>query len=108
MRWLRPEYQAKDEAKPVGKQSALEVDEDEVVPVPVADLQPWPKDLPDQAKALSAVLAGLLAPTTVEGIASRFKGNASTKRLGEVERLLETLAALGRVSKVEGAWKSAI
>lgn len=38
-------------------------------------------------------------------IAGHFKGKPSKKRLGEVERLLETIAALGRAQHIhEGGW----
>jgi hypothetical protein len=102
VRWLRPEYQAKGEAVPQGTQAELEVDEDAPAAPAPAEAQPWPKDLPAQAAALSAVLATLTAPATVAEIATRFEGKATKKRMEEVERLLATLEVMGRASLVQG------
>jgi len=101
VRWLRPEYQAKGEAVPQGTQAELEVDEEAPAPTP-AEAQPWPKDLPAQAAALTAVLATLTTPASVAEIAARFEGKATKKRLEEVERLLATLEVMGRASRVQG------
>jgi hypothetical protein len=103
VRWLRPEYQQKGKEQPKGKQAKLEV-EDEGAPAVAAALQPWPEELPAQAAALSAVLAGLTAPADVDTIASSFEGKRTKKRLEEVTRLLETLAALGRARKSAVGW----
>lgn len=103
VRWLRPEYQAKGEAVPQGTQAELEVDEEAPAPAP-AEAQPWPKELPAQAAALTAVLATLTAPATVAEIAAHFAGKATKKRLEEVGRLLETLEALGRARLEDGQW----
>lgn len=106
VRWLRPEYQAKGEARRQGQQAELDVEE-AAAPVTVAEEQPWPKELHEQAAALAAVLAVLPGPATVEEIAGRFKGRATAKRLGELGRLLETLAAVGRARKQEERWAAA-
>lgn len=109
VRWLRPEYQNKAAAEGPSKteQIALQVDDSapgETVPVPSAIQSPWPGDLPAQAAALSAVLARLDAPASVETIAAHFEGRRTKKRLAEIERLLETLEALGRASRSDDGW----
>lgn len=106
IRWLRPEYQQKGDEQPRGKQAELEV-EDEGAPAVAAALQPWPEELPAQAAALNAVLAGLTAPADVDTIDSSFEGKRTKKRLKEVTRLLETLAALGRARKSGVGWTGA-
>jgi len=105
VRWLRPEYQAKGEAVPQGTQAELEVEDEAPVPAP-AEAQPWPKELPAQAAALTAVLATLSAPATVAEIATRFEGKAAKKRLEEVARLLDTLAVMGRAVKEGERWSA--
>ncbi|MBK7618211.1 MAG: hypothetical protein IPJ10_02565 [Flavobacteriales bacterium] len=68
----------------------------------------WPKDLPAQAAALTEVLGNLAAPASVEEIAGLFSGKSSKKRVNEMQRLLETLAAVGRAVRAEGElWSSA-
>jgi len=67
-------------------------------------IREWPSDLPAQAAALYDVLAELEALSTLEEIAAHFQGKASKKRLEEVERLLKTLAALGRAKSWNGKW----
>lgn len=62
------------------------------------------QELHEQAAALAQVLNGLPAPASVEVIAKHFKGKTSTKRLAALDRLLETLAAVGRARKEGGAW----
>jgi hypothetical protein len=106
VRWLRPEYQnagASTNAQS-GKQATLDVDD--APAVPAATQRPWPKDLPAQAAALTEVLGSLVAPATVEEIAAHFEGKRSKKRVDEMQRLLETLAAVGRAQQVEGQWSS--
>jgi hypothetical protein len=58
----------------------------------LADTTPWPKSLPDQARAVRAALATRPAPTTAAELAKAFKG-AKTDRVAE---LLATLASLGQ------------
>ncbi len=106
IRWLRPEYQnaGASTSAPSGKQAALDVDD--APAVPVATQRPWPKDLPAQAAALTEVLGTLAAPASVEEIAGHFEGKRSKKRVDEMQRLLETLGAVGRAGLVDGQWSS--
>jgi hypothetical protein len=107
VRWLRPEYQAKGEAAPQAIQGELDVDEEAPALVP-AELHTWPAELPAQAAVLSSVLGALAEPATVEAIAARFEGKRTKKRLDDIERLLHTLEALGRATRVEGKRWSAM
>ena len=81
-------------------------EEETVLPV-VAEQRAWPKEIPAQAAVLSDVLGSLPAPMPVEAIAAHFKGKVTAKKLKEVERLLETFAALGRAELVDGSWVGA-
>jgi hypothetical protein len=105
VRWLRPEYQAPNEVtKTKAEQTKLDVEDDEIVIPVVAEQREWPKEIPAQATVLSEVLGSLPAPMPVEAIAAHFKGKVTAKKLKEVERLLETFAALGRAELVDGSW----
>ncbi len=106
MRWLRPEYQNKNATK--GRQAVLEVDGESATPAAAAtSLRAWPEELPAQAAALSAVLGTLAAPADVSTIAGYFEGKKTKKRLEEMTRLLETLAALGRARESGEGWMNA-
>ncbi|MFZ1734409.1 MAG: DNA methyltransferase [Flavobacteriales bacterium] len=109
VRWLRPEYQNKGASN--SKQASLAVDTVDAVDASTASTlstRQWPKDLPAQAAALTEVLGNLAAPASVEEIAGLFSGKSSKKRVNEMQRLLETLAAVGRAVRAEGElWSSA-
>jgi len=82
----------------------LNAEEEETVLPVVAEQRLWPKEIPAQAAVLSEEIGSLPAPIPVEAIAAHFKGKVTAKKLKEVERLLETFAALGRAELVDGAW----
>lgn len=86
VRWLRPGYQAPNEAVRVAQQQALAVE----AGIAVAG-QVWPKEEPDQFVALRAALRG--GPAAGKEIARRFKG---APRGDRVAKMLETLVALGQ------------
>lgn len=108
VRWLRPEYQnptAKGAAASgkatKGAQTKLEV---EAAPAAAASaVREWPTELPAQAAALRSVLHEVEALSTLEEIAAHF-GKPNKKRLAEVERLLQTMAAMGAVRTWKGKW----
>jgi len=106
VRWLRPEYQAPEEKRGPGVQGKLiEDEEEEAVPAAPAARRPWPEALPAQAAAVREVLASLEAPAGLAAIAAAFDRRRTEKFLAEVQRLLETLAALGQAEEVEaGVW----
>jgi len=102
VRWLRPEYQAPEE---VGQQTEIKIERSEAKQTTTAPEQrPWPKELPEQAAALNEVLATLAAPSDIAAIAAQFKGKKTAKRLADIERLLDTLSALGRAEQKNGLW----
>jgi SAM-dependent methyltransferase len=95
VRWLRPEFQ-----NPQGAgQAALDtgVGEAAAVAAVAQEKTPWPKALPDQAKAVRAALAQQPGVVTPEELARSFKG----ARVDRVEALLATLASLGQAREVE-------
>ena len=99
VRWLRPDYQTQGRAKDQGTQATIEAGDGEpatAVTEPIA----WPNELPAQAAALGSVLATITEPATLDAIAARFEGKRTKKRMEDMTRLLETLAALGRAVKV--------
>lgn len=109
VRWLRPEYQnrgAGASAGARGEQTALEVDTTVATgPASAAGVREWPKELPAQAAALRQVLNEVEALSTLEEIATHF-GKPNKKRLAEIERLLQTMAAMGNVKVWKGKWAS--
>lgn len=106
VRWLRPEYQRKGGKfpAPTGAQATLPVETVDAGDSTAASTREWPADLPAQAAALTDVLGTLSAPAPVEDIAAHFEGKRTKKRLEEMTKLLETLAAVGRARKSDTLW----
>ena len=97
VRWLRPDYQAPDEAAG-GTQSALELEAAADVPVAVvAEKRKWPKTKPEQVRVLRELLAGTGGAVSGAALAGAFKPKLTKKRLAEAEGLVETLRELGLV-----------
>ncbi|MBS0407231.1 MAG: hypothetical protein JSS17_12910 [Proteobacteria bacterium] len=115
VRWLRPAFQNPE--KSLSKQELFALDEQ----APEPDLNcekslsqpeqtaptPWPATLPEQVRAVAAVLAQSPAPLTLDAIAVRFKGRGAWKK--SLPTLLATLEALGRAQAVaagdQPAWR---
>ncbi|NOY83089.1 MAG: hypothetical protein GXP31_18980 [Kiritimatiellaeota bacterium] len=97
VRWLRPEFQAPDQA-------ATQPDLDISVPAAADSAKSrgskrrraWPKRVSDQVQALLTEIEALSAPTTAADLARRFL-RAPTDT---VRDLLDTLAALGRLHRL--------
>ncbi len=87
IRWLRPEFQAPEEARPTARQQTMDVDAE----APIPDAARWPKEEPAQFVALRAALRQ--GPVTARDIARRFKGAPRGDRL---PKMLRTLVALGQ------------
>jgi hypothetical protein len=85
IRWLRPEFQVGISAAPMQREM-------EVAPAEEAARLSWPRDLPEQFKAVRAALAAQASPAAVEEVAARFV-RARRDRVAEV---LETLVSLGQ------------
>ena len=106
VRWLRPDYQAPEEAQ--GVQSTLELDEEAAAPVAVmVEKRKWPtKDLTEQVTTLRDLLreAGE-TPLPLTTIATAFKPKLSKKRQAEAGKLLEMMASLGQAEQTETGWR---
>ena len=104
VRWLRPEYQAPNEAQQ-GVQGKLLEDDDETVAVSTAVAkQAWPDTLPAQAAALRDLLASLDQSVELNTLAAAFEGKVTPKRKADIQRLLETMAALGQAEMTGAGW----
>jgi len=93
VRWLRPEFQAPGYAAPV-EQAALALPEAER---PTADILEWPNALPEQVVAVAGVVSRSSRPVAANDVARAFKG----KRAATVAPVLDALAGMGRVRKLE-------
>jgi len=85
IRWLRPEFQAGIATAPVQRELV-------VAAAAQAGRLSWPRELPDQFKAVRAALAAEGAPAEGGQIAARFVG----ARRDRVAKVLETLVSLGQ------------
>jgi hypothetical protein len=125
VRWLRPEFQNPSvlvtsdvpsnqalATRPTGQQADLALDapahEAKPVKVPKAtsnglEPQPWPATLPDQVRAVAAVLAGAPIALSLEAIEARFKSRGAWKK--SLPRILDTLEALGRARREGDGWR---
>lgn len=97
IRWLRPEYQAPEEAgvpKPEQQEIELEAAKASTTTAAVPDKLKWPKALPDQVAAIRKLLPAL-GPDPSE-LAARF-GKRTKARINTIDQILQTLTALGKV-----------
>ncbi len=92
VRWLRPEFQ-----NPEGAAIQPAAGFEAATPDKKVEPQPWPATLPEQATAVRSALVALQVPVTPTQAAKAFKGARKTT----VAELLETLAALGQVVKLD-------
>ncbi|WP_324750095.1 DNA methyltransferase [Sphingomonas sp. LY54] len=92
IRYLRPEFQVSGHTAPVA--ATLDLGEGPVVPV--SNVIPWPKNLPEQVGAVQSILAAAPAPLAVQDIARSFKG----KRAVSVRPVLDALAGLGMARRL--------
>ncbi|HVG30475.1 MAG TPA: DNA methyltransferase [Pyrinomonadaceae bacterium] len=94
VRYLRPAFQ-----RPAGATQAA-LDTGEAAPAAAAKLskQPFPKTLPEQARAVRLALAAEPSAVTPAELARRF----TRARASAVEELLQTLASLGQAREVGG------
>ncbi|MGM0578376.1 MAG: type IIL restriction-modification enzyme MmeI [Myxococcota bacterium] len=94
VRWLRPDFQAPDEAQadlPGTAAPDTKATPAAKTPTPTKRL-PWPKTLVDRVQAVRTALLAQPNPTTPDTLARTFK-NARTDTVTEI---LETLVALGQ------------
>ncbi|MDZ4380729.1 MAG: type IIL restriction-modification enzyme MmeI [Parvibaculum sp.] len=100
VRWLRPDYQIPRFGKGLAKEEQVEATLD--APAIAARAPQWPAALPDQIRAVRAVLAQAERPVAPQDLARAFKGG---KKRGErVTELLESLSMLGQVREDGGKY----
>ena len=93
IRWLRPAYQAPNEApKTTGN---LDLGETSVLPAS-AIIIPWPKTLPEQVSAVAGLLQGATTPLHPRDVARAFKA----KQASSMTPVLDTLTAIGMARKL--------
>jgi hypothetical protein len=85
IRWLRPEFQAGIAAAPVQRELV-------VAAATQVGRQSWPKELPEQFKAVRAALAAQGVPAKPEEVAAQFV----RVRRDRVAEVLQTLVSLGQ------------
>jgi hypothetical protein len=129
VRWLRPEFQ--NPAAPsthetlqnqeLSAQDTRGLQADLALNVPVEEPQPtkprkgataaapvavqaWPATLPEQVRAVAAVLTSANAALPLDALEARFKSRGAWKK--SLPRILETLEALGRARREGDAWRS--
>jgi hypothetical protein len=93
VKWLRPEFQAPGYAAPK-EQKTLALPE---AAKPTADILEWPTALPEQFTAVASVVDRAARPIAANDVARAFKG----KRATSVAPVLDTLAGMGRLRKLE-------
>jgi hypothetical protein len=131
IRWLRPEFQNKDGAVPLGLEAGDDPDEpeldedDEPTEAPKrrrgkaaakaarkkaagksvrkVETRPWPKDLADQARLVRALMNATAEVMSAADVASYFTG----ARGPQVEKILDTLVALGHARRTASGYAPA-
>jgi len=96
VRYLRPEYQNPEGAR----QTALGVGPSEAKAATPSVREPWPKTLPERVGAVQRVLEAAAGPLAPEAVARRF----TRARTPDVAAVLETLAHLGHLRRVDGRY----
>lgn len=103
IRWLRPDFQNSDgRAQTAFAESSEQGDDKKTMPSkkPAAaktKKQPWPKTLPDRMVAIQSALQRHAAPADVQQIAACY----TRANKADVALLLETLASIGNVRRLE-------
>ena len=98
VRWLRPEYQAPQEAQAV-KVPVLGLEVETEVETSGPAPQPWPKDLKEQLAALRTLLLSSECLWTLEGVAGAFKSRGRYRE--GIESQLDLLADLRVLERIE-------
>lgn len=93
VRWLRSEFQAPGYVSPA-EQAALALPEAEK---PGAEILEWPGALPEQVVVVAGVVARAARPLGAGEVARAFRG----KRAATVAPVLDALAGMGRVRKLD-------
>lgn len=93
VRWLRPDFQNISAGSRPAQQT-LDATVDDEVASAIAERRRWPTGLPEQIKAVSAVLAASGKLQSLHDITSAFTGRGRWR--DRLPAILETLEALGR------------
>ena len=104
VRWLRPEYQAPTAAQAGIQGKLLENEQGKVAEPVTIQKQAWPEALPAQAAALRDLLEALDQSVALNTLAAAFEGKVTPKRKADMQRLLETMAALGQAELTKTGW----
>lgn len=97
IRWLRPEYQAPEQAQPVqGAIAGLTTEEAEAIAEPV-EQRKWPTQPKEQLAAIRDLLRTSPGEWTVAQIANQFTGKNARKKLDAIGENLERLEWFGLV-----------
>jgi len=109
VRWLRPGFQ--NPQKSLSKQELVALDYPEqdgglTIEKSLSKMEqrPWPTNLPEQVRAVAAVLAASPAPLPLAAIEAAFRGRGPWKK--GLPTLLQTLEALGRARCEAGLWRA--
>lgn len=106
IRWLRPDYQATEEAAP--QDLGLDVEPDTTAAVAQVEQETnlkqlkadWPDTLPEQVKAVRQLLAHYDNPVDPKTLTRHF-GRATKKRTAEVSEIFDTLVLIGQATQQE-------
>jgi hypothetical protein len=108
VRWLRPDFQQSGAAT---TQTRLDTDTEdlpEAAPAAALPKRAWPSGLPEQIKAVAEVLAASPRALSLADLEQRFSARGRWR--DRLPTIVDTLEALGRARRVEGAearWQSA-
>ena len=91
VRWLRPGFQ-NPQGQATPDQAELP-DESPATPASAAKKRPWPKDLPEQVRAVADVLAAAGSPLDEAAIAGSFSARGRWRE--RLPTILDTLVAIG-------------
>ncbi|MCU0756950.1 MAG: class I SAM-dependent DNA methyltransferase, partial [Xanthomonadales bacterium] len=110
IRWLRPDYQNPGHATPAQTDLAIPDDpepaaDDTPEATPAASKQPWPKTVPDQARAIADLLAQSKTALSLDAIANHYTARGRWR--DRLPQLLDTLTALGRARQEGTGWRGA-
>lgn len=93
VRWLRPDFQH-PQAEALPSQAEIATAE-ETAPRASAAKRPWPKELPDQVRAVADALGAAASPLDVDALAACFSARGRWRE--RLPTILDTLVAIGRI-----------
>lgn len=109
VRWLRPDFQQRGtDGMPTAITAGDDVEIATAQPAAPLPKQPWPAGLPEQIKGIADMLAAQPRPLALADLEARFAARGRWRERLPV--ILDTLAALGRARRLEGApvrWQAA-